>query len=131
MLAKIATLSSMTQTPLTLAEWLDAQAEMRRPEDATPEEWLAERVGVHLQSVFRWKAGGAMPRVRYWSAIAEATDGAVTAAGLQRGVEDYQRRRREGVPPRPQRQRRSARVQRPRKARRAKAAEHEPVAVAA
>jgi DNA-binding transcriptional regulator YdaS (Cro superfamily) len=90
---------------MTLAEWLQARVEARAPGEPHPVTWLAERLGVHVATIAKWRAGVTLPWPDHRRAIAEATDGAVTIVGLSRAVDEYQARRRPAAPPRPPRRR--------------------------
>lgn len=56
---------------MTLAEWMTQHAK-------TPEA-LAEELGVHWATIYKWRARTAFPRVAQLAALERITDGKVTA----------------------------------------------------
>ena len=56
---------------MTLAEWMTQNAK-------TPEA-LAEELGVHWATIYKWRARTAFPRVAQLAALERITDGKVTA----------------------------------------------------
>lgn len=62
---------------MTLSEWM-ASTKTKPAE-------LAQAVGVHWATIYKWKAGQAFPRRRQAEAIFRATKGAVTATDLLPG----------------------------------------------
>jgi hypothetical protein len=111
---------------MTLAEWLQARVEARASGEPHPVKWLAGRCGVHVATIWKWRAGVALPGPRHRRAIAEATGGAVTIVGLSRAVEEYHAQRQPAAPTRPPR-RRQRRASQPRQDS-DETAEREPIA---
>lgn len=59
---------------MELAAWMQ--------ETGTSAEALAARVGVHLVTVYHWRAKRKFPRIEHLHAIEAATSGSVTASDL-------------------------------------------------
>mgnify|MGYP001558584352 CR=1 FL=1 len=68
----------MPKRPLSLREWLDTSGV--RPA------YLAERVGVSVATVYRWRAGARVVQLAHAVALVEVSRGLVSLSTLERAA---------------------------------------------